>query len=90
MRRSMIGLMALALLAPGPALADRNAANACAAGLGSDARLIYERALPGAAGGGDLPTVVKDAATALVKAGQVARASARGAAQAAGACLKQL
>lgn len=90
MRKLTIGLAGLALLAAGPALADRNAANTCAAGFGSDAKLIYERALPGAAGGGDLPTVVRDAATALVKAGHVARASARSAAQAAGACLKQL
>lgn len=83
-------IVCLALLAPAPALADQPAAEACAATLPVDARLIYDRALPGAAAGGDLQNVVREATVALVKGGYVSRGSARGAAQAAGQCLMQL
>ncbi len=80
----------LSLLAIAPARADQAAADACAAALPAQAKMIYDAALPGAAGGGKLADVVRASATSLVKSGQISRSDARGEAQAAGACLKKL
>lgn len=73
-------------LAAAPALADKAAGDACAAGLSPDAKAIY--AAVGAASG-DLRSIVTDATKSLVMSGKIDRGNARANAQAAGACLEQ-
>lgn len=80
----------LSLVAIAPARADQAAANACAAALPAEAKLIYDKALPGATAGGALKDVIRSAAMSLVKGGELSRSSARSEAEAAGACLKKL
>lgn len=88
--KHLVTLAVLALLAASPAHADLVAAEGCAASLGADAKLIYADAKPKAAGGGDLKSIVTEVTKSLVVSGSVPRASAKAAAQAAGACLKKL
>ena len=77
-------------ISPSLAFADKLAADACAAGLPQDAKLIY------AATAADFPTaadprgMVRDKTKAMVQAGKIAQGSARDNAMAAGKCLQQL
>jgi len=73
-----------------PARADQAAADSCAAGLDADAKAIYAAAAPQAASTSDLRGLVTDTTKSLVGKGTVSRDVARGAAQAAGACLQKL
>ena len=72
-----------------PSLANRAAADACAARLAADAKLIYAATIGAVAPGADLLNNVKIKTRELVMAGRIDRNQAQGAAQAAGACLKQ-
>lgn len=69
--------------------ASRAAADACAARLPADAKLIYTATIGTVAPGINLADNVKTKARELVMAGKIDRNQAQGAAQAAGACLKQ-
>ena len=87
MRR--IACVIVLVLSPTLAFADKPAADACAAGLPADAKLIY------AATAADFPTaadprgMVRDKTRAMVQAGKIAQGSARDNAMAAGKCLQQ-
>jgi hypothetical protein len=83
----LVGLTLVFALAPGVALADKAAADACAAKLTAKPKLIYDVSYPKIATA-TIPDVLKAETTKLVQAGQVSRAEARPAAEAAGACLK--
>jgi hypothetical protein len=72
-----------------PALASRSAADACAAKLPADAKLIYAAAIGSVAPGIDLRDMVRSKTRALVMGGKLSRGQALPAAEAAGACLKQ-
>ena len=82
-------LAAAVLLASGsPALANRAAADACAAKLGSDAKVIYAAVIDSVKAG-DLVENIRSKTRSLVLSGKLERAKAQPAAEAAGACLKQ-
>lgn len=81
--------IALALVAS-PALADRSAADACAAGLSADSKSIYNAAIGQVQPGADNRAIVKGIVENMVNAGQLSMFGAKSAAQAAGACLKKL
>jgi len=92
MRRLFIfaGLTATALtMLAAPALADRKAADACAAKLSADAKLVYAAAIGSVAPGANMQDMVRSKTRSLVMGGQLSRGNARPAAEAAGACLKQ-
>jgi hypothetical protein len=72
-----------------PSFADRAAADACAARLPADAKLIYGAVIGSVAPGVNLVDTVKLKTRSLVMAGKIQQAEAQTAAQAAGACLKQ-
>ncbi len=78
------------LLFPGLAHADQKAASQCRSGLKPEARLIYDKTLPMVTP----TTVIRDAlqteTRSLVSAGSVSMRSARGSAEAAGACFQAL
>lgn len=82
--------LVLALLLPGGALADRQAADACAAGLPSSPKQIYD----GTVAGNPTPATARDAVVAqtkkLVSQGKLSMANARPAGEAAGNCVKLL
>ena len=71
------------------ALANRSAADACAAKLPADAKLIYGAAIGSVTPGIDLREMVRSKTRALVIGGKLSRGQARPAAEAAGVCLKQ-
>jgi hypothetical protein len=71
-----------------PSFADRAAADACAAKLPSDAKLIYTAAIGSVTPGTNLPDLVRSKARDLVMGGKLSRDAAQPAAQAAGSCLK--
>jgi hypothetical protein len=77
-------------LGASPALADRSAADACAAGLSGDSKAIYSAAIGQVQPGADNKAIVKGIVENMVSAGQLSMLSARSAAQAAGACLKKI
>lgn len=77
-------------VAPGAALADRAAADRCAAGLQPLGKTLFERALPDILRGTEVSTALRTAALGLVMSGAVTRDAARPAAEAAGACLSQV
>lgn len=81
--------IALALVAS-PALADRSAADACAAGLSGDSKAIYSAAIGQVQPGADNKAIVKGIVENMVSAGQLSMLGAKSAAQAAGACLKKI
>lgn len=83
------GILAAAA-ASAPANADAKSAATCAAGLNKDAQLIYQAAAPKVTPSADLQDTVKSATVGLVMGGQIDRANAKPAAQAAGQCLAQL
>ena len=73
-----------------PAFADAKSAATCAAGLNKDAQLIYNATAPKVTPSTDLQDEVKSTTVGLVMGGQIDRANAKPAAQAAGQCLAQL
>jgi hypothetical protein len=73
----------------GPSFANRAAADACAARLPADAKLIYAATIGSVGSSSNLADTVKSKARELVMAGRLSRDQAPAAAQAAGACLKQ-
>jgi hypothetical protein len=77
-------------LAASPALADRGAADACAAGLSADSKAIYQAAIGQVQPGADNRAIVKGIVENMVASGQLGMLGAKSAAQAAGACLKKL
>jgi hypothetical protein len=80
--------LALALSAA-PSFANRSAADACAAKLSSDAKLIYASTIGAVAPGVDMVETVRAKTRELAMAGKINRSLAQPAAQAAGECLKQ-
>lgn len=86
---AIAALAAVALLASAaPSLANRAAADACAAKLGPDAKVIYAAVIDSVKTG-DLVENIRSKTRGLVLSGKLERAKAQGAAEAAGACLKQ-
>lgn len=75
---------------PFAASANRIAADACAASLSPEARLIFDAAAPAITGGTEIRAILEEKTRALVAGGRVSRSSARGSATAAGNCLRQL
>lgn len=88
--KSLLCAAALTLACAAPALADKAAADQCAAGLGPDAKAVYAAAAPGFVGAADPRALVTEKTKALVQSGALSMSNARPAAEAAGACLTQL
>jgi hypothetical protein len=86
MRKTFLSLMIL--LQPAAALAGKPEANACASALPAEARFIFAAVAPLIADGSDMRAILRKETIALVKAGQVERASAPESAKAASLCLK--
>jgi hypothetical protein len=72
-----------------PAFANRAAADACAAKLPANAKLIYAAAIGGVTPDAKLEDLIRSKTRSLVMDGKIARGDARPAAEAAGTCLKQ-
>lgn len=92
MNRAIFLVAAVAVATPllaATVLASRAGADACAAKLPADAKLIYAAAIGSVAPGIDLREMVRSKTRALVMAGKVSRGQALPAAEAAGACIKQ-
>ena len=83
-------IAALACALPAAASANRASAEACAASLAPEARLIFDAAAPSIAPNVEIRPVLEEKTRALVSSGRVSRSSARGSATAAGNCLRQL
>ena len=84
----MIRFLAAALaLLPVAAYADEAAADKCAQSLGKDARAIYDKVAPTLAPGADVRATLKATVPGMAKSGEIAMASARDNARAAGGCL---
>ncbi len=77
-------------LAAGTAFASQQQADQCAAGLSAESKTIYDAVAPTAASAPDLRGAITDATKSLVMSGKVSRSSAKGSAEAAGACLAHL
>ncbi|MBB6308003.1 hypothetical protein [Xanthobacter tagetidis] len=92
--KTTIAATALALatlaMAGAPALADKAAADQCAAGLDAQAQTIYQATAPGFAAASDKRGFVTDKVRGLVMGGSVPQGTAREAAQAAVVCLEKL
>jgi hypothetical protein len=88
-RTVLLAVTAVAALLCSPAVANRSAADACAAKLQADAKLVYAAAIGAVAPGVDLREMVRSKTRALVIGGKLSRGQARPAAEAAGVCLKQ-
>jgi hypothetical protein len=88
----MVRRAALAILVvlPTAALADRREADACAASLPVEAKLIYDAALPSITPSAVIRDILPDKVRPLVMAGKVSRNTGRASAEAAGQCLKYL
>jgi hypothetical protein len=71
------------------ALADRTAADACAAKLPANAKLIYAASISEVTPATDLRELLRTKTRSLVIGGKVGRSDAMGAAEAAGACLRE-
>jgi hypothetical protein len=80
--------LGLSALQPVSALADRQAAQTCAAALSVNQQLIYQEIEPDFRPDADLIKQVRPKVIALVKSGKLPRASAPDDAQAAAKCLK--
>jgi hypothetical protein len=93
MMRNSVPLVAVAvailMLSIASSFASRATADACAARLPADAKLIYAASIGGVAPGVDLHELEKSKARSLVMSSRISRDAALPAAQAAGACLKQ-
>lgn len=79
---------ALLLLLPAAAHAGVPEAKICAASLDVNAAMIFNATLPSVKPGADLRALVTATTKQLVMSGKLARADAKPAAMAAGACLK--
>ncbi len=88
MRPLELGL-ALAVLSS-PALADRQAADACAGGLPKKSSAIYAAAVGQLGPGVDARAIVRSVTMNRVSSGQLTASAARSAAMAAADCLKKL
>ena len=86
---SAVAAAATLTLTTVPSLANRATADACAAKLPADAKLIYTATIGSVVPGVNLADNVRSNARELVMAGKLTRDQAQPAAQAAGACLKQ-
>lgn len=89
MKKLLLACAALGAMSV-PALADQAAADKCAAGLDANGQAIYGAAAPQAASTSDLRGLVTSVTKSLVGNGSVPMGAARGAAEAAGACLAKL
>jgi len=87
--RTLNLVLGLSLVAS-PALADRKAADSCAAGLSADSSAIYNASVGRVGPGKDNRAIVSSITQEMVSAGKLSILSARGAAEAAGQCLKKL
>jgi hypothetical protein len=83
------GIIAAAALSV-QAHADTKSAATCAASLNKDAQLIYQATAPKVTPATNLQDEVRSTTMGLVMGGQIDRANAKPAAQAAGQCLAQL
>jgi hypothetical protein len=81
-------LMALLVTSPVTALADRNAADACATKLPKEPAAIYSNTVAQIAPGVNVRDLVVSVTRGMVLAGRLSRANARPAAEAAGSCLE--
>lgn len=72
-----------------PAFANKAAADACAAKLPADAKLIYAATIGGVTPAVDLKDLIRSKTRPLVMSGKIGRDQAPAAAQAAGTCLQQ-
>ena len=92
--RRALGRMALGLALAGGTTAragqaETAAANACAAGLSKDARMIFDAALPKVVPGVDLKSMVTSTTRSLAFSGKIDAGTARDSATQAGECLKK-
>jgi hypothetical protein len=85
----ILTVAAAASLSAVPAYADRAAADACAAKLPADAKLVYAETIGSTKKGIDMQEMVRSKTRGLVMGGKLSRSAARPAAEAAGTCLKQ-
>lgn len=88
MKRFIIAAVICGL--PMTASANRAAADACAASLAPEARLIFDATAPSITPTTEIRPVLEEKTRALVSSGRVSRSSARGSATAAGNCLQQI
>lgn len=89
MKKLLLTAAALGALSV-PALADQAAADKCAAGLDTNGQAIYVAVAPQVTPSTDLRELVTSVTKSLVSGGAVPMGAARGAAEAAGACLAKL
>ena len=89
-RGSFVGAAAVLLITSSAALADRAAADRCAAGLSPASKALYEASVAEVAGGETPKDALTGNARAMVMNGTLSRADARPAAQAAAPCLMQV
>ncbi|MFG1346380.1 hypothetical protein V5F59_15915 [Xanthobacter autotrophicus DSM 431] len=80
-------LLAVSILAGTPALADRAAADRCAAKLTPEAKAIYQASAPMLVKGADGRAVVTEQTRTLVLSGKISHLTASESAQAAAECL---
>ncbi|MFC7399878.1 hypothetical protein ACFQU1_21925 [Chelatococcus sp. GCM10030263] len=85
--RIAFALVGISLLSASSARADAAGAAACAGKLDKPSRLIYDATAQTAVSSGDLRDLVASKTRSLVMSGQLPRAGAREAAEAAGRCL---
>jgi hypothetical protein len=78
------------LLLPAVALADQQAADACAAQLQKDAAAIYSASVAQISPGANVREIVRSVTRGMVRSGNLNRSGAKPAAESAGACLKLL
>ena len=89
MKKATLALATLILAASGgAALADKAAADACAANLDANGKAIYAASI-GLIGTGDVKSIVTDQTKSLVMAGSLSKGVAREAAMAALPCLEK-
>lgn len=82
-------IVAAAMILPvAPSFAGRPEADACAAKLPADAKIIYAETIGSVATASNMQDVVRSKTRSLVMSGKLSRGQARPAAEAAGACLK--
>jgi hypothetical protein len=89
-RAVAIGGILVAVAASVSATPNPQAASTCAASLSPDSKTIYAAVAPKVTPTTDLPDVIRSTTRGLVMGGQLDRANAKPAAEAAGACLAQL
>jgi len=86
--RSLILAAGAAFALAGPALADRKAGDACAAGLSAPSKDMYAKVVASNATPANARSIVVAEAEKLVAAGKLSMAEARSAGEAAGQCLE--